>query len=132
MSQDAIIYTITDEAPFCATSALLPIIRAFAAAADVPVETMDISLAGRLISQFPECLTEAQQQPDDLARLGKIVLQPTANIIISTMMEMAMAPRSISVCALRNRNTAPCKAVTAMIWMVTSTLAQLSYAMMMI
>ena len=68
-----IIYPWTDEAPALATRSLLPIIRAFAAAAGVPVETRDISLAGRILSAFPERLTPEQQIPDGLAELGRLV-----------------------------------------------------------
>jgi len=72
-----IIYTITDEAPALATHSLLPIVRSFAAKAGVDVETRDISLAGRILAQFPE-ITNA---PDHLAELGALTLQPEANII---------------------------------------------------
>ena len=77
----SIIYTITDEAPALATRSLLPIIRAFAAPAGVPVETRDISLAGRIIAVFPERLTAEQRISDDLAELGALALTPEANII---------------------------------------------------
>ena len=76
-----IIYTLTDEAPMLATHSLLPIIRAFAKQAGVSIETRDISLAGRVISQFPELLIKEQQRPDDLAELGELVNKPEANII---------------------------------------------------
>ena len=76
-----IIYTWTDEAPALATYAFLPVIRAFAAAAGVPVETRDISLAARVLAQFPELLESAQQVSDDLAELGRLVETPQANVI---------------------------------------------------
>jgi isocitrate dehydrogenase len=76
-----IIYTWTDEAPALATHALLPVIRAFAGAAGVPVETRDISLAGRILAVFPDRLTESQRIPDDLAELGRLVETPEANVI---------------------------------------------------
>jgi isocitrate dehydrogenase len=76
-----IIYTKVDEAPELASASLLPIIRAFAGAAGVAVGTRDISLAGRIIAAFPERLTDAQRQGDDLAVLGEIVGQPSANVI---------------------------------------------------
>src|SRR5688572_13688284 len=76
-----IIYTTVDEAPQIASASLLPIIRAFASAAGVTVGTRDISLAGRIIAAFPERLTEAQRQPDDLAELGELVKTPEANVI---------------------------------------------------
>ncbi|GAA2000218.1 MULTISPECIES: NADP-dependent isocitrate dehydrogenase [Nocardioides] len=76
-----IIYTHTDEAPLLATYSFLPIIQAYAAQAGVEVETRDISLAGRIISQFPERLTEEQRVADHLAELGELATKPEANII---------------------------------------------------
>ncbi len=76
-----IIYTLTDEAPALATASLLPIVRAFAGVAGVAVESSDISVAGRILSQFPELLSEAQRVPDNLAALGELTLKPEANII---------------------------------------------------
>ena len=76
-----IVYTKVDEAPELASGSFLPIIQAFTGVAGVDVGTMDISLAGRIASQFPERLKPEQQQPDDLALLGEIVLKPDANVI---------------------------------------------------
>ncbi len=76
-----IIYTLTDEAPLLATYSLLPIVQAFTKPAGIKVETRDISLAGRILANFPESLTEEQKQEDDLAYLGKLCLEPTTNII---------------------------------------------------
>ena len=76
-----ILYTIVDEAPELASASLLPIVRKFAAAAGVSVGTKDISLAGRIISTFPENLTDAHRQSDDLAELGVLVKTPDANVI---------------------------------------------------
>ena len=76
-----IIYTKTDEAPLLATYSLLPIIRAYAAKAGVDVETRDISLAGRIIAQFPDRLTDEQRVDDALAELGGLAKTPEANII---------------------------------------------------
>ena len=81
MTESTIIYTITDEAPALATYSFLPIVKAFASAAGVDVETRDISLAGRILAQFPERLTEDQRVPDALTELGQIALTPGANII---------------------------------------------------
>jgi len=81
MSKQKIIYTITDEAPMLATHSFLPIVQAFTRAADVQVETRDISLAGRIIANFPENLTDEQKQSDDLAELGELAKTPEANII---------------------------------------------------
>lgn len=76
-----IIYTDTDEAPRLATYSLLPIIQAFAGAAGVAVETRDISLAGRIIANFPEYLTPEQRIGDALTELGQLANTPEANII---------------------------------------------------
>jgi isocitrate dehydrogenase len=76
-----IIYTLTDEAPFLATASLLPIIEAFTGSAGVELETRDISLAGRILSQFPDVLESGQKVADDLAELGRLALEPQANII---------------------------------------------------
>lgn len=76
-----IIYTITDEAPALATQSLLPIIKAYTDAAGVIVETRDISLAGRILAQFPECLTDEQKVGDALTELGELAKSPEANII---------------------------------------------------
>jgi len=76
-----IIYTITDEAPALATYSLLPIIQTFTEPANVTVETSDISLAGRIIANFPEKLTPEQRQPDALTELGELAKTPEANII---------------------------------------------------
>ncbi|MCU4674552.1 NADP-dependent isocitrate dehydrogenase [Catenovulum sp. 2E275] len=76
-----IIYTITDEAPALATYSFLPIVQAFAKQADIEVETRDISLAGRILAHFPEYLSDAQKQSDDLAELGELAKKPEANII---------------------------------------------------
>lgn len=76
-----IIYTKVDEAPELASASLLPVIQRFADAAGVSVGTKDISLAGRIIAAFPERLTEAQKQSDDLAELGQLVKTPEANVI---------------------------------------------------
>ncbi len=76
-----IIYTLTDEAPLLATYSFLPIIKAFARKAGVDVETRDISLAGRILAQFPELLTEEQRVDDALTELGALAQHPEANII---------------------------------------------------
>jgi len=81
MSEPDIIYTKVDEAPELASGSFLPIIQSFAKVAGVNVGTKDISLAGRIISQFPDRLNDDQKQPDDLALLGEIVLDPNANVI---------------------------------------------------
>tara|TARA_B100000809_G_C15137990_1_gene531559 strand:- start:1170 stop:3389 length:2220 start_codon:yes stop_codon:yes gene_type:complete len=82
MSKTAtIIYTKTDEAPALATYSFLPIVKAFTASSNIKIETKDISLAGRILSVFPEYLNEDQRVPDDLAYLGELAKKPEANII---------------------------------------------------
>ena len=81
MSAHKIIWTDTDEAPYLATYSLLPIIQKFTKGTGVEVETRDISLAGRIIANFPDYLKEGQKIPDYLTQLGELALTPEANII---------------------------------------------------
>jgi isocitrate dehydrogenase len=81
MSTAKIIYTKTDEAPALATYSFLPIVKAFTDAAGIVVETRDISLAGRILANFPENLSENQRHSDSLAELGELAQTPQANII---------------------------------------------------
>ncbi|MFP1624568.1 NADP-dependent isocitrate dehydrogenase [Streptomyces sp. 5K101] len=81
MTDSTIIYTHTDEAPALATYSFLPVVQAYASTAGVTVETRDISLAGRIISQFPEYLEEGRRIDDALAELGELAKTPSANII---------------------------------------------------
>ncbi len=76
-----IIYTLTDEAPALATQSLLPIVKAFAGVCDVEIETSDISLAGRVLANFPENLTDDQKINDELSMLGELAKCPEANIV---------------------------------------------------
>jgi len=76
-----IYYTLTDEAPMLATHSFLPILKAFTKAADIEIEVPDISLAGRILANFPEYLTDDQKTPDALAKLGELATTPEANII---------------------------------------------------
>ncbi len=79
--QPTIIYTLTDEAPLLATYAFLPIIRTFTEPAGINVQTSDISVAARILAEFPDYLTEAQRVPDNLAELGRLTQLPDTNII---------------------------------------------------
>jgi len=81
MPESTIIYTHTDEAPALATYSFLPIVRAYASTAGVEVETRDISLAGRILAQFPDYLEDGQRVHDALAELGELTKTPEANII---------------------------------------------------
>ncbi|NNF00614.1 MAG: NADP-dependent isocitrate dehydrogenase [Pyrinomonadaceae bacterium] len=76
-----IYYTLTDEAPFLATHSFLPVLEAFAKSADVEIEVPDISLAGRILANFPEYLSDEQRIPDALSELGELAKRPEANII---------------------------------------------------
>jgi len=80
-TETTIYYTLTDEAPSLATCSLLPVVRTFTAAAGIEVEVTDISLAGRVLASFPECLSEDQRVEDGLAFLGGLTQDPSANII---------------------------------------------------
>ncbi len=80
-NKHTIIYTKTDEAPMLATYSLLPIVQKFCGAADVDVQSKDISLAARILAHFPDCLSLEQQQSDALAELGALAKTPEANII---------------------------------------------------
>ena len=81
LNKSKIIYTITDEAPMLATHSFLPIVQAFSKPANIDLETRDISLAGRILSNFPEYLNEDQKIADALSELGQLATQPEANII---------------------------------------------------
>ncbi len=81
VEQPTIIYTLTDEAPMLATHAFLPVIRTFAGAAGINIETSDISVAARVLAEFPENLTDEQKVPDNLAELGTLTQSPDTNII---------------------------------------------------
>lgn len=76
-----IYYTLTDEAPLLATHSFLPIVKAFTKSANIEIEVPDISLAGRILANFPEYLTDDQKVPDALANLGELATKPEANII---------------------------------------------------
>src|SRR5580704_7242900 len=74
-------WTKTDEAPALASYALLPILQAYVKGTGLEIETADISLAGRIVANFPECLRNDQKIPDELTRLGKLAQTPDANIV---------------------------------------------------
>jgi isocitrate dehydrogenase len=98
-----IIYTLTDEAPMLATYSFLPIVQAYARTAGVDVETRDISLAGRIISQFPERLTDEQRQGDALAELGALAKTPEANIIKLPNISASMPQLKAAVAELQGQ-----------------------------
>jgi isocitrate dehydrogenase len=100
-----IIYTWTDEAPALATHALLPVVRAFAGAAGVPVETRDISLAGRVLAAFADRL-HGSRASDDLAELGRMVEKPEANIIKLPNISASVPQLKATIAELRSQGYA--------------------------
>jgi isocitrate dehydrogenase len=101
-----ILYTKTDEAPLLATYSLLPILRAFTAPADVTVEFPDISLAGRILANFPEALTEDQRVDDALAELGRLAKTPEANIIKLPNISASVPQMKAAVAELQSKGFA--------------------------
>ncbi len=98
-----IIYTHTDEAPLLATYSFLPIVEAYAGQAGVGIETRDISLAGRIIAQFPDRLSEEQRQEDALAELGELATRPEANIIKLPNVSASMPQLKAAVAELQSQ-----------------------------
>src|SRR3954471_20978687 len=103
MTESKIIYTYTDEAPLLATYSLLPVIAAYAAKAGVEVETRDISLAGRIIAQFPDRLTEEQRVADALAELGELAKTPEANIIKLPNISASIPQLKVAIAELQSQ-----------------------------
>ncbi len=101
-----ILYTKTDEAPLLATYSLLPILRAFTAPADVTLEFPDISLAGRILANFPEALTEDQRVDDALAELGRLAKTPEANIIKLPNISASVPQMKAAVAELQSKGFA--------------------------
>lgn len=101
-----IIYTKTDEAPALATQSFLPIVQAFVKSSGIEIETRDISLAGRIISKFPEFLNENQRISDDLAELGELVNQPDANIIKLPNISASIPQLKATILELQNQGYA--------------------------
>lgn len=101
-----IIYTLTDEAPALATYSLLPIIKAFSKPANLSVETRDISLAGRIISSFPDFLKPEQRQNDDLQELGDLAKTPEANIIKLPNISASIPQLNAAIKELQNQGYA--------------------------
>ncbi len=103
MTDAKIIYTLTDEAPALATYSLLPIVQAFAKSASIVVETRDISLAGRVLANFPDELTPAQRQADDLAELGELAKTPDANIVKLPNISASLPQLKAAIAELRSQ-----------------------------
>ncbi len=106
MSKSKIIYTLTDEAPRLATASFLPIVRTFAEPAGIEVAEADISVAGRILGEFPDFLTEAQRVPNTLAELGKKTLQPDANIIKLPNISASVAQLKAAIKELQDKGYA--------------------------
>ncbi|MES9900689.1 MAG: NADP-dependent isocitrate dehydrogenase [Sedimenticola sp.] len=98
-----IIWTKIDEAPALATYSFLPVVQAFTGAAGVDVETRDISLAGRIISNFPDNLNDDQKIPDELARLGELAKTPEANIIKLPNISASLPQLKAAIAELREK-----------------------------
>ena len=105
-TQPTIIYTLTDEAPRLATASFLPIVRAFASTAGINVAESDISVAARILGQFPERLSEAQRVPDTLGELGKLTLKPEANIIKLPNISASVAQLKAAIKELQDKGYA--------------------------
>ena len=101
-----IVYTLTDEAPLLATYSLLPIIQAYAGVCGVEVETRDISLAARVLAQFPDLLGDDQRVSDDLAELGRLALHPEANIIKLPNISASMPQLKATIAELQDKGYA--------------------------
>ncbi|OUS05133.1 isocitrate dehydrogenase (NADP(+)) [Rhodobacterales bacterium 52_120_T64] len=104
--QPDLLYTIVDEAPELASASFLPIIRSFAATADITVGTKDISLAGRIISAVSDLLPDAQRQTDDLAELGTLVKSPDANVIKLPNISASIPQLSAAITELQSQGYA--------------------------
>src|SRR5579862_5350135 len=105
-TKSKIIYTYTDEAPALATLSFLPIIQTFASASDVKVETRDISLAGRILANFPDFLRPEQRVPDALAELGALAKKPEANIIKLPNISASMPQMKAAITELQKKGYA--------------------------
>lgn len=103
MSNSKIIYTLTDEAPLLATYSFLPIIQAFAKPAGIDVVTSDISVAARILAEFPDYLTEAQRVPDNLGELGRLTQDPSTNIIKLPNISASMPQLTAAIKELRSK-----------------------------
>ena len=98
-----IVYTLTDEAPALATYALLPVLKTFASKAGIDVSTSDISLAARIVAQFPKYLSDEQRIPDTLAELGELCKQPHANIIKLPNISASLPQLNEAIAELRTK-----------------------------
>jgi len=105
-TKSKIFYTLTDEAPLLATYSFLPIVQAFTATSDIEIETRDISLAGRILSNFPEFLKEDQKVGDALSELGQLANSPEANIIKLPNVSASMPQLKTAIAELQSHGYA--------------------------
>ena len=103
MASSTITWTLVDEAPALATHSLLPVLKAFVEGSGLDIETADISLAGRILANFPEGLDESQQVPDELSRLGEMAKTPNANIIKLPNISASVPQLQSAIQELRNQ-----------------------------
>ena len=101
-----IIYTLTDEAPLLATYSLLPIVKTFTQAAGIEVTQSDISVAARILAEFPDYLTETQRVPDNLAELGRLTQVSDTNIIKLPNISASMPQLKAAITELRAKGFA--------------------------
>ena len=101
--KSTIIYTLTDEAPYLATASFLPIIRTFTAPANIEVVESDISVAARILAEFPDCLSDEQKVPNNLSALGKLTLLPDTNIIKLPNISAALGQLTTSIKELQSQ-----------------------------
>src|SRR5437588_10674440 len=102
-----IVYTLTDEAPALATRSLLPIVDAFTAAAGIEIEPRDISLAGRILAQFPERLNDERRVADALSELGQMGSSPGAKITKPPNMSAAVPPLKAAHWVIQHQGAEP-------------------------
>lgn len=105
-AKSKIFYTLTDEAPLLATYSFLPIVQAFTSTSNIEIETRDISLAGRILSNFPELLKEDQKTADALGELGKLATTPEANIIKLPNVSASVPQLKIAIAELQSHGYA--------------------------
>jgi isocitrate dehydrogenase len=105
-TKSTIIYTLTDEAPLLATCSLLPILRTFTVPAGIDIKKSDISVAGRILAEFPDYLSDEQQVPDNLAELGKLTQSPDTNIIKLPNISASVPQLKVAIAELQSKGYA--------------------------
>ncbi|MEE8307361.1 MAG: NADP-dependent isocitrate dehydrogenase, partial [Gammaproteobacteria bacterium] len=105
-TKSTIIYTLTDEAPLLATCSLLQILRTFTAPAGIDIKTSDISVAGRILAEVPDYLSDEQKVPDNLAELGKLTQSPDTNIIKLPNISASVPQLKVAIAELQSKGYA--------------------------